>query len=164
MNFKSILLNYVWLAMMPGIIIIFFGCSNRPEDATFYKFESDENVTRNELAGLWEISPRSVTLLKNFTTNKVSIVSLQLDINGKLNATNFPIDIGEFKSSLNLMSGVGSWNVERNHAAHQVDITLDAHGEYLDIRFFENQIILTITLDDPDSGKTLVFQRISKNK
>jgi hypothetical protein len=85
----------------------------------------------------------------------VSIVS-----NGVAYATNFPYDIGGLHSQLNLISGAGSWSLNQKYAAWKIDFTFSNRGNVMEIRKWKNSIVLTLTLDDPDSGKTIVFEKV----
>lgn len=80
-------------------------------------------------------------------------------MNGQAIAVHFPMDVGRSSSKLDFITDTGTWNIERQQAAFKVDLTLSYIGEYLDIRVFKGRLILTLTLEDPDSGKVLVFER-----
>jgi hypothetical protein len=85
-----------------------------------------------------------------------------MEADGKILATNFPLDVGSFKSEFDLITGVGKWKIEKRYSVYIVDVILKNHGNDLNIRKYGGDIILTSTIDDPDSGRVLVFERLKR--
>ena len=143
--------------MIAAVLIVkSFIPSKNPAYAPFYE---PDNLSRNELSGVWKLSAASFDLLKSYLPNGVTNVILDLKTNRELVITNFPLDVGAAHSALSQISGVGNWDVEREYAAFRVSISINGQGNNLDVRTFQRRIILTETLEDPDSGKLLVFER-----
>lgn len=138
-------LFFVWLV----------GCSPQASYAPF----CEAPVTQNDIAGTWSLAPESYGLLKDYTQTTYTNISLVLNTNGQLKAVNFPLDVGRFNSKLNFITDTGSWEIQQQQAAYKIGLSIRAQGQYLDIRMFNGKKILTKTLEDPDSGKVLVFER-----
>lgn len=131
------------------------GCSRQPQNAPF----RDTSTSRSDLAGVWKVAPQSLGLIGRYSSSVATNIAFDLQLDGKVLATNVPLDLGTNASSLNLASGMGVWEVDQKYAAFQVRITLQGHGQPLDVREFKGKPILTLTLGDPDSGEVIVFSR-----
>ena len=147
------------ILLLLGFSLVLFaaigGCSRQPQNAPF----RDAAPSRSDLAGVWEVAPQSLGLVGRYSSSVATNIAFDLRLDGKVLATNVPLDLGTNASSLNLASGMGVWEVDQKYAAFQVRITLQGHGQPLDVREFKGKPILTLTLGDPDSGEVIVFSR-----
>lgn len=142
-----------------GFILALFatlaGCSRKPENAPF----RDAATSRSDLAGIWKVAPQSLGLIGRYSSSVATNIAFDLQLDGKVLATNVPLDLGTNHSSLNLVSGMGVWEVDQMYAVFQVRITLQGHSQPFDVREFKGKLILTLTLGDPDSGEVITFSR-----
>lgn len=86
-------------------------------------------------------------------------MTITLSPNGKAEATNFPFDVGEYNSQLQIISGAGYWELERKYAAWVLDITFQKCENQMDIRKWKGSMIFSMTLDNPDSDRVVVFEK-----
>lgn len=141
------------------ICILFLnGCSHNESNAPLLR----NPISYSELAGRWTISPKSLDLLSSYVQTPVTNSGFVMEADGKILATNFPLDVGSFKSEFDLITGVGKWKIEKRYSVYIVDVILKNHGNDLNIRKYGGDIILTSTIDDPDSGRVLVFERLKR--
>lgn len=131
------------------------GCSQQPQNAAF----RNTALSRTDLAGVWKVTPQSLSIIDRFSTTVSTNISFDLQLDGRVLATNFPLNLGTFDPVLSLETGKGSWEIDQRYATFDVQISLQGHSQPLDVREFKGKLLLTFTLGDPDSGETIVFRR-----
>jgi hypothetical protein len=134
--------------------VFLFGCSK----ANLPSWQDDQPPNIARIAGVWSVESASLSLIRSRgVPNAPTNMSIALWTNGIAMATNFPYDVGGSSSQLQLVSGRGTWSLERKGISWYINLTINYHGNELAIKKRSKVIVLTNTLDDPDSGDTIVI-------
>jgi hypothetical protein len=144
-------------AVLISITLVVLVCCSK---AHLPSLQDSQPPSIAKIAGVWSVESASIPLIRSSgLQNAPTNMSITFWTNGIVMATNFPYDIGGSSSQLQLVSGRGSWFLQRKGISWYISLTFNNHGNELAIRKRSKVIILTLTLNDPDSGDSIAIAK-----
>jgi len=154
-----------YAAILATLLLGGCSCGIELSELTFTRTKPD----RSDLVGTWIPTANTIKDMKERGGYAISNHELTLQVDGSFTMTNMPDwwTDGFGESKTNFVSGSGTWELDeekivRNWKVWRIFLKSPEFGTSIHVRKQKPPYLIHITLGDPDSGLSMLFERRSK--